>query len=325
MSSPFGQVLLITGNAEFEAERLRKRAVAAVVEAQPECQVTESTAAGLQPGELMGLTSASLFSDSVAVVLTDVQDLPEHAQNELLGYAEATSPDVAVVLVHSGGNKGKGLLDKLRQLPTVTEVKVEQPKYERGHAEWVQREVRAHGSSIDAQAAMTLVQSVGQDLRALAGAVSQLVVSGGETAGSTIDVDLVKQYFGGRAEVRGYEIADAVLAGRLHVAMESNRWAESARSAPLVVIAAVASGLRTLARLESAPQGLRDAEVAALVGAPPFKLRALRQQLTGWDANGLAQAIDAVAEADLDLKSGEADGGYAVERMLLKVASSRVR
>lgn len=324
MSSPFGQVLLITGNAEFEAERLRKRAVAAVVEAQPECQVTESTAAGLQPGELMGLTSASLFSDSTAVVLTELQDLPEHAQAELLGYADATSPEVAVVLVHSGGNKGKGLLDKLRKLSAVTEVKVEQPKYERGHAEWVQREVRSHGSSIDAQAAMTLVQSVGQDLRALAGAVSQLVVSGGET-GSAIDVDLVKQYFGGRAEVRGYEIADAVLAGRLHVAMESNRWAESARTAPLVVIAAVASGLRTLARLESAPQGLRDAEVAALVGAPPFKLRALRQQLTGWDANGLAQAIDAVAEADLDLKSGEADGGYAVERMLLKVASSRVR
>jgi len=32
-----------------------------------------------------------------------------------------------------------------------------------------------------------------------------------------------------------------------------------------------------------------------------------------------------VAEADRDLKTGDADGPYAVERMLLKVASSRVR
>ena len=322
MSTPFGQVLLITGNAEFEAERTRKRAVAAVVEAQPECQLTESTAAGLQAGELMGLTSASLFSDATAVLLTELQDMPDHAQTELLSYAEATSPDVAVVLVHSGGNKGKGLLDKLRKLSAVTEVKVEQPKYERGHAEWVQREVRSHGSTIDAEAAMVLVQSVGQDLRALAGAVSQLVVA---TESRDIDVDLVKQYFGGRAEVRGFEIADAVLAGRLHVAMESNRWAEAARTAPLVIIAAIASGLRTLAKLESAPAGLRDAEIASLIGAPPFKLRALRQQLTGWDAAGLSRAIDAVAEADRDLKTGDADGPYAVERMLLKVASSRIR
>lgn len=322
MSSPFGQVLLITGNAEFEAERLRKRAMAAVQAAQPDCQVTESTAAGLQAGELLGLTSASLFSDATAVVLTDLQDMPEHAQAELLAYAEATSADVAVILVHSGGTKGKGLLDKLRKLPAVTEAKVEQPKYERGHAEWVQREVRSLGLSIDAEAAMSLVQSVGQDVRALAGAVSQLVVS---TEGTIIDSDLVKRYFGGRAEVRGFEISDAVLSGRLHVAMEANRWAEGARTAPLVIIAAVASGLRTLARLESAPTGLRDAELASLVGAPPFKLRALRQQLTGWDGAGLAKAIDAVAEADRDLKAGDADGPYAVERMLLKVASSRIR
>lgn len=321
MTSPFGQVLLVTGNAEFEAERVRRRAVTAVVAAQPDCQVTESTAAGLQAGELMGLTSASLFSDSTAVVITELQDLPEHAQSELLDYAAAPSDDVAVVLVHSGGAKGKGLLDKLRKISGVTEVKVEQPKYERGHAEWVQREIRELGSSIDAQAALALVESVGQDLRALAGAASQLVAS----TERPVDLDLVRQYFGGRAEVRGYEIADAVLAGRLHVAMESNRWAESARTAPLVITAAIASGLRTLARLESAPAGLRDAEVAALVGAPPFKLRALRQQLAGWDAAGLASAIRAVADADLEVKGGGGDPGYAVERMLIKVASSRVR
>lgn len=321
MSSPFGQVLLVTGNAEFEAERMRKRAVEAVVATQPECQITESTAAGLQPGELMGLTSASLFSDATAVVLTELQDLPDHAHTELLAYAEATSPDVAVVLVHSGGNKGKGLLDKLRKLAAVTEVKVEAPKYERGHAEWVQREAKSLGSSIDAEAAMVLVQAVGQDLRALAGAVSQLVVA----VDGALDTDLVKQYFGGRAEVRGFEISDAILSGRLHVAMESNRWAESARTAPLVIMAAVAGGLRSLAKLESAPAGLRDADLASQVGVPPFKLRALRQQLAGWDGPGLAIAIAAVAEADRDLKTGDADGPYAVERMLLKVASARIR
>lgn len=323
MASPFGKILLVTGSAEFESDRTRRRAVSAVMDLQPECQLTESGASGLQPGELIGLTSASLFSDSTAVVLSDLQDLPDHAQTELLDYAVDPSPDVAVVLVHGGGQKGKGLLDKLRKIPSVTEVKVEQPKYERDYAAWVQREIRALGSRTDAEASAALVASVGQDLRALAGAAHQLVASLDD--GQSVDLDLVRQYFGGRADVRGYEIADAAINGQLHVAMEQVRWAETAKVAPLLITAAFASGLRSLAKLESAPQGLRDADLAAVVGAPPFKLRILRQQLSGWNADGLAQAIRAVADADLAVKGGGADPGYAVERMVLEVTNHRVR
>ncbi|MGJ9421639.1 DNA polymerase III subunit delta [Aeromicrobium sp. CF3.5] len=323
MATPFGKILLVTGSAEFESDRTRRRAISAVMDLQPECQLTESGASGLQAGELIGLTSASLFSDSTAVVLTDLQDLPDHAQAELLDYAVDPSPDVAVVLVHGGGQKGKGLLDKLRKIPSVTEVKVEQPKYERDYAAWVQREIRALGSRTDAEASAALVASVGQDLRALAGAADQLVASLDD--GQSVDLDLVRQYFGGRADVRGYEIADAAINGQLHVAMEQVRWAETAKVAPLLITAAFASGLRSLAKLESAPQGLRDADLAAIVGAPPFKLRILRQQLSGWNANGLAHAIRAVADADLAVKGGGADPGYAVERMVLEVANHRVR
>lgn len=324
MASPFGKILLITGNSEFEAERTRRRAVAAVMTAQPECQVTESGASGLQPGEFAGLTSASLFSDATAVVLSDLQDLPEVAQAELLDYAGVTSPDVAVVLVHGGGNKGKGLLDKLRKIPAVSEVKVEQPKYERDFTSWVQREVRDLGFSVDADASAALVASVGQDLRALSGATAQLIASLDEDQ-RTVDLELVRRYFGGRADVRGYEIADAALSGQLHTAMETVRWAETAKVAPLLITAAFASGLRSLARLQSAPDGRRDNELASIVGVAPFKLRILRQQLNGWDAAGLAGAIRAVADADVAVKGGGADPGYAIERMVLEVASRRVR
>jgi DNA polymerase-3 subunit delta len=324
VASPFGKILLITGNSEFEAERTRRRAVAAVVAEQPDCQLTESGASGLQTGEFAGLTSASLFSDATAVVLTDLQDLPETAQTELLDYAVATSPDVAVVLVHAGGNKARGLLDKLRKIPAVTEVKVEQPKYERDYASWVQREVRDLGRRIEAEAAGALVESIGQDLRALSGAVGQLIASH-EDEQHPIDLELVRQYFGGRADVRGYEIADAAISGQLHTAMEAARWAGAARVAPLVITAAFASGLRSLAKLQAAPSGLRDNELAGVVGAPPFKLRILRQQLSGWDAAGLAGAIRAVADADLAVKGGGADPGYAIERLVLEVANRRVR
>jgi DNA polymerase-3 subunit delta len=323
VATAFGKILLITGNAEFLADRTRGRAVEAVTREHPECQVAEASAAGLGPGELAGLTSPSLFSEVSALVLTDLQDLPDAAQAELLAYAADTSPDIAVVLVHGGGNKGKGLLDKLRAASTVSEVKLEQPKYERDYARWVHTEVRDLGARIDDEAATLLVAAVGQDLRALGGAADQLVAN--LEKGTEISAALVRQYFGGRADVRGYEIADAAIDGRINVALEQARWAETAKIAPVLITSAFATGLRSLAKLSSAPEGLRDNELATRIGAPPFKIRSMRQQLRSWDQSGLANALDAVAQADLDVKGGAADPAYAVERMVLQVAAQRRR
>lgn len=324
MATAFGKLLLITGNAEFLADRTRARAASAIVAEQAECEVTTVTAAGLGAGEIAGLTSPSLFSSASALVLTELQDLPDVAAQELLAYAAEPSPDVAVVLVHGGGQKGKGVLDKLRALAAVHEVKHEAPKYERDYARWIAAELRDLGATTDEEAATLLVTAVGQDLRALAGAADQLAAS--VEKGERVSADVVRRYFGGRADVRGYEIADATIDGRIDLALEHVRWAESAKAAPpVVVIAAVATGLRSLARLSDARPGLSDADLARYVGVPPFKLRILRGQLRSWTPRGLGAALDAVARADLEVKSGEADGAFAVERLVLQVGAARGR
>ncbi len=317
----FGKILLISGNAEFLADRTRARAIAAVTEEQPECEVANAVAGGLAPGELAGLISPSLFSSSSALVLTELENLPEAAQDELTAYAASPSPDVAVVLVHNGGQKGKKLLDQLRGQSSVTEVKVEAPKYEREFVAWVRTELRDLGATVDEEAAALLVASVGQDLRSLAGAADQLAATTGK--GEAITAEVVRRYFGGRADVRGFDIADAAIDGRINVALEQARWAEAARVAPVLITSAFASGLRSLAKLADAPSGLSEAELARHIGAPPFKIRILRRQLRGWDPSSLATALVAVAHADTDVKTGEADASYAVERMVLQVAAAR--
>jgi DNA polymerase-3 subunit delta len=321
VTTVFGKILLISGNEEFLADRTRERAVAAVTGEQPECEVANASAAGLAPGELAGLTSPSLFSTSSALVLTELESLPDPAQEELTAYAAAPSPDVAVVLIHGGGQKGKKLLDLLRGQSSVTEVKVEAPKYEREFAAWVRTELRDLGAAIDEEAASLLVASVGQDLRSLAGAADQLAATTGK--GEAITAEVVRRYFGGRADVRGFDIADAAIEGRINIALEQARWAEAARVAPVLITSAFASGLRSLAKLADAPNGLSDAELARHIGAPPFKIRILRRQLRAWDTSSLATALVAVAHADTDVKTGEADASYAVERMVLQVAAAR--
>jgi DNA polymerase-3 subunit delta len=325
----FGKVLLVCAaadTAEFLAERTRARAVAAVLEEQPGCEVTTASAGQLTPGEFVTLTSPSLFSSATAVVLTDLRDLPEGPQAELLEYAAAPTPEVAVILMHPGGPKGKKLLDALAAQSSVTQVKLEAPKYERDFVRWVRDESGRAGGSMDEAAATLLVQAVGQDLRSLAAAVDQLVATRPDSAGAeggSLTVDDVRQYFGGRADVKGYEIADAAIDGRLDLALERVRWAETARVAAPIITSALAAALRTLAKLADAPRGMPDAELARYIGAPPFKLRALRQQLRAWDSAALAMALGAAASADLAIKSGEADPAYAVERLVLDISRAR--
>ncbi len=323
VANPFGKILLITGNSEFLSDRARQQGLAQIREAAPEVEIAQSTASSLAPGELVALTSASLFSQATAVVLTDLQDLGEAVATELLQYAAAPSDDTAVILVHGGGVKGKGLLDKLRKCAAVSEVAQQAPKYERDLVGWVRQEAQRAGRSIDDEGAALLVAAVGADLRSLAAAIDQLVTTLGP--GQRLDVSVVRQYFGGRADVRGYEIADAALGGRLDLALERARWAESAKVAPLLITAAFASGLRQLAQVATADPSLRDADLAREIGAPPFKVKTLRQSARGWDESSLRRALDAVAHADLQVKGGSAEPGHAVERMIIDIAVARSR
>jgi DNA polymerase-3 subunit delta len=91
----------------------------------------------------------------------------------------------------------------------------------------------------------------------------------------------------------------------------------------VLVTSAFAGGLRGLARFRSAPRGLREGDLAREAGVPPWKIRVLREQARGWDDLGLARAINAVAQADADVKGAASDAAYALERMVLRVATAR--
>ena len=133
----------------------------------------------------------------------------------------------------------------------------------------------------------------------------------------------MRRYFGGRAEVTSFAVADEALAGRATRAMEQLRWALSTGVAPVLVTSALASGLRGLGKLQGNRSGMGDNDLARDIGVPPWKLRTMRQQLRGWDQSGLAAAIRAVALADADIKGAADEPAYALERCVLAVTRAR--
>lgn len=314
-----GRVTLVTGKEEYLNERTVRAVRQAVRAHDPDAELAESQAAELSLATLGEMAAPSLFSSIRCVVVRNLENLPDESVDGLLAYAGAPVEDVALVLVHGGGQKGSGVLTKLRKLRTVTEAKSGELKASE-FPSFVVSEVRTHGSTIDNEAANHLIQAVGQDLRSLAAAASQLA---SDFPGEALTVEKVKQYFGGRAEAKSFAVADAAFWGRRHVALEELRWALDAGTPAVLVTSAFAGGARGLARYMSAPRGMKDFDLAREVGVPPWKLRTIRDQSRGWSDAGIARAIRAVARADADIKGAASDASYTLERLVLTITGLR--
>jgi len=317
--SVFGRVVLVSGPEGLLADRAVATLLRQVRAEEPDTEVTEVEAVRLDGSRLAEITSASLFSTRRAAVITELANLDPDLHPDLLAIARARTEDLALVLVHGGGGqKGKGLLDKLKaggadvvDCPSAKSWELPQ---------FVSAEAKSAGGSIDPGAAQQLVDAVGHDMRALAGAVTQLISDG---EGGAITPEQVRRYFGGRSEVTSFVVADAALAGRTGVAMEQLRWAVATGVAPVLVTSALASGIRGLGKLITAGTGMREADLAREVGVPPWKLKSMRSQARGWDQSGLATALKAVAVADAEVKGAADDAAFALERAVLIVARAR--
>jgi DNA polymerase-3 subunit delta len=318
-SDVLGRVTLVTGKEEFFNERTVAAVRTAVRRHDSEAELSEAAASDLTLATLGELAAPSLFSSTRCVVVRGFEGLPDESVEGLLGYCAAPAEDVALVLVHGGGQKGSGTLAKLRKLDAVTEVKSTELKASE-FPRFVTQEVRSHGSTIDDEAAGFLVQAVGQDLRSLAAAAHQL---SSDFPGEPLTSEKVKRYFGGRAEAKSFAVADAAFFGRRAAALEELRWALDGGTAPVLVTSAFAGSARGVARYKAAPRGLKEYDLAREVGVPPWKLRTLRDQSRGWSDDAIADAVVAVAQADADIKGAASDPSYTLERLVLTIADLR--
>jgi DNA polymerase-3 subunit delta len=326
-----GRVTLVTGPEEFLGERAVGAVRAAVRGYDAEAEFSETSADQLTMATLGELSAPSLFSTTRCVVVRRFEDLPDESVDGIVRYAGTPAEDVALVLVHSGGQKGSGVLTKLRKAVGVTEVRTA-PLSAREFPGFVVNELRGHQARIDNDAAAFLVQAVGQDLRSLSAACSQLANDFASQSDSqsqsqsgssrAISTEMVKQYFGGRAEAKSFTVADHTLFGRTAKALEELRWALDRGTAPVLVTSAMATSLRQLAKYASAGRG-RPADLMREIGVPGWKLDVLRDQNRGWEHEGIAQAIRVVAHADADVKGQATDAPYALERMVLAVVRLR--
>ncbi|MGO4957103.1 DNA polymerase III subunit delta [Luteococcus sp. Sow4_B9] len=303
------------GPESLVAERIVADRVASALRDVPGAEVTKVTAVELEGNRFAELTGGSLFAAASVVVVEDLANLPQDLFEQVLATAKSPGDDLCLTLVHGGGQKGKGLVDKLKKakVPVAEAAAIKSWELPR----WVAGEAKRSKVSMDPEAAQTLVDAVGNDLRALAGAVSQL---GSDWQGQHVTAAMIQRYFAGRADVTSFAVADDIMAGRPGPALEKLRWALSTGVAPVLVTSAIASSLRGLGKyLDARSSRMSEGEMAREVGVPPWKIKDLARLSRSWSPAGVSQALRAVAIADAQVKGAASDPHFALERLLLAV------
>jgi DNA polymerase-3 subunit delta len=314
---PASPVRLVLGDEELLAARAVADTVTEVRAADPEAEVREYVGADLVVGELAEMLSPSLFGGRRVVVVRGGQDVRKDAVTALLAYAQRPEPDVTLVVTHLGAAKGKAFADGLRAAGAQV-IPAGRISRHRDRVAFVRAEFRRLGGRASEEVAEALIAAVGTDLRELVAACSQLVAD----AGGEVDADTVSRYYRGRAEVSGFTVADAAMAGDVAAALEALRWALHVGVDPVPIADAMADGVRTVSRVASAGRGSPQ-QIAGNLGMPPWKVERAQRQARGWTADALVDAMRVVAECNAAVKGGADDREYALERAVLAVAAAR--
>jgi DNA polymerase-3 subunit delta len=309
---------LVVGEEEFLVDRAVRDLITAARQAGEADDVHDVDAAALGPGELASLTSPSLFGGGSVLVIRSAQNAGKEVAAELAAFLAHPQPDVVLIMTHAGGAKGKDLLASAKTRGARV---VDCPKVTRfaERLEFVRAEFRRAGRRADDAAARALLDAVGSDLRELAAACDQLAAD----AADRVDEAVVARYYRGRAEATGFAVADRAVEGNLAQALEQLRWALAIGVSPVLICSALAQGVRLLGRVGSAPREKSSMTLAAEVGAPPWKIDRVRQQLRGWQSPGIALALHAVAEADAQVKGEATSAAYALERAVRRIVAAR--
>lgn len=310
-------IVLVSGPEEVCAER----AIAGVREflraEDASLEVSDLRADDYASGSLLALTSPSLFGEPRLIRVSGVEKCSDAFLTDALAYLETPQDGATVILRHTGSSvRGKKLLDAIRQ-GTGGGIEIACPAVKRDsdRFDFAAGEFQAARKKIAPVALRALVGAFSDDLTELAAACQQLIAD----VPGDISEQVVERYYGGRVETSAFTVADTAIAGRLGDALVALRHALSSGADPVPLVAAIASKLRTMARVA----GNREpsAKLAARLGMKDWQVDRARRDLSGWNEASLGLAIQAAARADAEVKGASRDPVFAVERLVTVIAT----
>jgi DNA polymerase-3 subunit delta len=247
-----------------------------------------------------------------------VRDADEMKADELAGlisYVSAPAPETCLVFV---GEKIDSRLKFFTAFKKSGELIKLDPLYERQLPDFVRGEARARGVKIDSDAVQLIVDEIGAELGQLADAVERLAMFVGEKK-QIVAADVVAVVATTRQH-SVFELANAVGEGSRERALVVLGSMLGARESGVRIVAMLARHLRQLwVAHEWMKNGGAKAQLAQVLGIPPFFVDGIVDQARRFDRPRLNKMHAALFEADKLLKSSRLDDARTLELLVLEL------
>ncbi len=311
----FAPTTLVIGEEELLAERAVAEAVeAARAELGPDTTVEEVQGGSLPDGFAMGLATASLFGGGRVVVIEGADTLDTAGRQAVLATAKDPSPTTVLVLRADGVGRQAKFFKELQEHANV--VTVQRLKASE-RSSWLRNEVRRLGRKADEGLIAALVDTVGQDLRELAGAIAKLHVAVPPPA--PLERRHVAEFLTKTADRRGYELTDAMLAGEPATALSYLDALFAQGEEPIMLLGMLARQLRNVLYV-SEHSSAASGEVAQALGIRDWQVRKLGSQARRFHPSVLRRALDLIAETDAQIRNGSPSPSMALELVVARIA-----
>jgi len=186
--------------------------------------------------------------------------------------------------------------------------------------EWIARRFRAAGKRISRDTCMFFISHAGRSMTALIGDIDKISVA----AGAEVTEADIREYATPTVEARIFDLSDRVAARDAAGAMKVIADLFETRSEPIVILGALATGLRQLycaALISKSGKGQRD--LTSLLGLrSPSQASRIMQQASRFSLRALRDMQLWCAQADTDLKGANLDGRTVLELLVLRMTAA---
>lgn len=304
-------VIMLYGSEEFFALRAKERVRAEFQKLHDDVEIIQLNAKDYKAGQLVAETSPSLFGGAKIIEVENLATMNDAFLTDSLQYVQTPDTDSVVVMVHSGGNKGKKLLDTIRK-SSHPFIETKPFKKDAEKLNFVHYMVKDMGRQIQPDAAQMLVSATGADVSELASACQQLV----KDSEGTIDLQLVDKYYGNRVEVTAFKVSDAAVMGNPRVAMKLLRNALDTGVEPIPLVGALAARMRNISKVHGGGSSNN------VRGMAPWQAQQALRESRRFSSDDLARIFNILAEADAALKGESAAPDYVLEKAVLAIATA---
>jgi DNA polymerase-3 subunit delta len=299
--------------------------VSRVVGERDHTLVVEEIAGG--PGEELSVGAVvdacltpPFLVDRRVVVVRDAGRLLTADAPRLVEVVQDPLPSTVLILVGGGGTVPAPLVKAVSAAGEVIDVTTGKAG---DRKKWLHDHLRRAPVKLDAGATDLLGEHVGEDLGRVEGLLGALSAAYGENA--RISAEDLAPYLGGAGNVPRYELTDAIDRGEPGVALGVlHRMLDAGGLVPVQILATLHGHFANMLALDGDDvDGERDA--AAVLGTAPFVAKKALEQSRRLGSARIAQSINLIAAADLDVRGASALPSEVVVEILVARLARQTR